>query len=184
MSNDKESVRAAAVGQDFGTDTAEFDPQAGVTEAVEQDHRGIRMVEFESYERIIDGLKSASDAARHMARWKNPDLWNALAQFLDQLRRAMVKEAGFDRPNDGRDSQQVFGGEGLTWSDANTRMLTGLKDAAAGARQISLGQRMDLRWTRYANQLDAMRDKAHEMALASSPLRVAAAWGGGSASLQ
>jgi hypothetical protein len=180
----KDAIRSAAVGQDFGADTAEFDPQAPVTEAVEQDKRGTLMLERESYERIVEGLKKASDGARHMARWKNPDLWNSLAAFLDQLRRAVVKESGFDRSEDGRDSLQVFGGDGLTWSDANTRILTGLKDAGAGARQIALGQRMDLRWTRYANQFDRMRDKAHDMAMASSPLKVAAQWGGGSAATQ
>jgi hypothetical protein len=184
MSDPKAAVRAASVGQDFGADTAAFDPAAPVTEAVEQDHRGSLMREFESYERIIEGLKNASDGARHMARWKSPDLWNALAQYLDQLRRAVVREAGFDRPNDARDSVQVFGGEGISWTDANSRLSNGLRDATAGAEQIALGQRMDLRWTRYANQFRRMRDKTHEMSMASSPLRVAAQWGGGSAEMQ
>ena len=187
MPDSKTALRAASVGQDFGDDTLPFDPDAPSivpVEAVEQDHRGSIMREFESYERIVEGLKKASDGARHMARWKNPDLWNALAQFLDQLRRAVVKEAGFDRPQDSKDSAQVFGGDGITWSDANTRLSTGLKDAGAGARQIANGQRMDLRWLRYANQFDRMRDKANEMAMASSPLRVAAQWGGGTAGIQ
>jgi hypothetical protein len=183
MSDEKTEIRSAAVGQDFGTDTAAFDPQVPVTESIEQDHRGSVMAEFESYERIVEGLKKASDGARNMARFKNPDLWNALAAFLDQLRRAVVQEAGFDRPQDKRESQQVFGGD-MSWSDANSRILTGLKDAGAGARQIALGQRMDLRWTRYANQFDAMRDKAHDMAIACSPLKVAAGWGGATARMQ
>ncbi len=181
---DKSAIRTAAVGQDFGADTAAFDPTAPVTEAVEQDHRGSLMREFESYERIVEGLKKASDGARHMARWANPDLWNALAQFLDQLRRAVVQEAGFDRPQDRNDSLQVFGGDGITWTDANTRLLTGLKDAGLGARQIAMAQRMDLRWMRYANQFDKMRDKAHDLAMASSPLKVAAQWGGGTGEMQ
>lgn len=166
------------------TDNPDLDPEFTPTESIEQDHRGSVMREFESYERIIEGLKKASDGARQMARWKHPDLWNALAQFLDQLRRAVVQTSGFDRPEDGRDSKQAWGGEGLTWSDANTRILTGLKDASAGARQIALGQRLDLRWTRYANSFDTMRDKAHDMALACSPLKVAATWGGGTDRLQ
>ena len=183
MSDNKDEIRNAAIGQEFGADTAAFDPTAPVTEAVEQDHRGTVMVEFESYERIVEGLKKASDGARNMARFKNPDLWNALAQFLDQLRRAVVREAGYNRLADAKDSQQVVGGD-MAWSEANSRILTGLKDAGAGARQIALGQRMDLRWTRYANQFDAMRDKAHEMALACSPLKTAAGWGGVSARMQ
>lgn len=184
MSDDKAAIRSAAIGQDFGADTAAFDPTAPATEAVEQDHRGIIMREFESYERIVEGLKKASDGARHMARWKNPDAWNELAGFLDSVRKAVVREAGFDRPQDRRDSAQVFGGDGITWTDANSRLATGLRDAGAGARQIATGQRMDLGWLRYANQFDKLRDKANEMALAASPLRVAAQWGGGTATTQ
>ena len=183
MTDEKTEVRQAAVGQDFGADTAAFDPQAPVTESIEKDRRGTLMVEFESYERIVEGLKKASDGARNMARFKNPDLWNRLAQFLDQVRRAIVQDAGYNRLTDAKDSQVAVGGD-MTWTDANTRIVTGLKDASAGARQIALGQRMDLRWTRYANQLDAMRDKAHEMALACSPLRLAAGWGGATARMQ
>lgn len=164
-------------------DNPDLDPEFTPTESIEQDHRGSVMVEFESYERIVEGLKKASDGARNMARFKNPDLWNNLAQFLDQLRRAVVQEAGYNRLADGKDSQQVVGGD-MSWTDANSRILTGLKDAAAGARQIALGQRMDLRWTRYANQFDAMRDKAHEMALACSPMKMAAGWGGAPALMQ
>jgi hypothetical protein len=181
--DEKTAVRAAAQGQDFGDDTAAFDPATPVTEEVAQEKRGTLMREFESYERIVEGLKLASDGARNMARWKNPDLWNALAAFLDQLRKAVVQEAGFNRPEDAKDSAQVFGGE-MSWTDANSRILNGLRDAGNGARQIALGQRMDLRWTRYANQFDMMRDKAHDMAIASSPLRVASEWGGRSARLQ
>ena len=184
MIDDKTAVRSAGLGQDFGADTAEFDPAAPVTEAVEQDHRGSVMREFESYERIVEGLKRASDGARHMARWRSPGLWNALAQFLDQLRRAVVQEAGFDRPQDRKDSVQQFGGDGLTWSDANSRLLTGLRDAESGASQIALGQRMDLRWTRYANQFRSMRDKAHDMALLASPRKVASQWGGQTGRMQ
>ncbi len=173
---DKNAVRADAVGKDFGADTAAFDPNAPVTEDVAQDKRGTLMREFESYERIIEGMKKAADGARHMARFTNPDLWNQLAAFLDQVRRAIIREAGFDRPQDAKDSVQQFGGEGLTWSEAQARITTGLKEAEAGARQIALGQRMDLKWTRYATQIDRMRDKAHQMALNASPLRVASHW--------
>ena len=183
MSENKDDIRAAAVGQDFGEDTAAFDPKAAPTESIVQDHRGTVMVEFESYERIVEGLKKASDGARNMARFKNPDLWNALAAYLDQVRRAVVREAGYNRLQDGKDSQQVTGGE-MSWTEANSRIVLGLKDAGNGARQIALGQRMDLRWTKYANRIDEMRDKAHEMALACSPMQLAAGWGGASARMQ
>ncbi len=181
---DKSVIHSASVGQDFGADTADFDPTAPVTEAVEQDHRGSIMCEFESYERIIEGMKIASDGARHMARYANPDPWNRYADFLDQVRRAMVQLAGFDRPEDARVSFQQFGGEGISRTAALSRIRTGLDGASAGARQIAQAQRMDLRWQIRANHINALRDKAHQMALASSPLSVASAWGGGNATLQ
>ena len=154
----------------------EFTP----VENVEQDKRGTLMVEFESYERIIEGLKKAADGARNMARWKHPDLWNGLAEFLDKLRRCVARDGGYNRAQDSKDTVQVFGGD-MTWTDANSRILTGLKDAAAGARQIAQAQRMDLSWLRYANQFEKMRDKAHDMALACSPLKVASGWNDGGA---
>lgn len=157
-------------------DNPDLEPEFTPTESVEQDHRGTMMREFESYERIVEGLMKAADGARHMARWRSPDLWNHLAQFLDQLRRAVVQDSGYNRLQDTKDSVQQIGGEGLTWPDANSRLLTGLRDAEAGSSQIALGQRMDLKWHRYANQFRTMRDKAHDMALKSSPLKVQAGW--------
>ena len=188
MTDDKEAIRAAAVGQDFGDDTAEFDPAASVTEEVQQDHRGSIMREFESYERIVEGLKLASDGARNMVQFApdeaKKDAWNKSASFFDQIRRAIVQDSGYNRLVDTQDSKQVFGGEGLTWSVANSRILTGLKDAEAGASQIALGQRLDLRWTRYANMLRSLRDKASQLAISCSPLHVNTQWGGGTARIQ
>ena len=188
MSDDKEAIRAAAVGQDFGDDTAEFDPAASVTEEVQQDHRGSIMREFESYERIVEGLKLASDGARNMVQFARDqdkkDAWNKSASFFDQIRRAIVQDSGYNRLVDTQDSKQVFGGEGMTWSTANSRILTGLKDAEAGASQIALGQRLDLRWTRYSNLLRSLRDKAGQLAIQWSPLHVDSQWGGGTARMQ
>jgi hypothetical protein len=181
---DKSAIRAEALGQDFGADTAAFDPDAPVTEAVEQDHRGTVMVEFESYERIIEGMKLASDGARNMARFSNPEKWNKFADFTDQVRRAMIQLAGFDRPQDAKPSNQLFGGEGISRTEALSRIRTGLDGAAAGARQIAQAQRMDLRWQIRANHIDKLRGTATEMAKAETMRKLAAHWGGGSERLQ
>ena len=162
----------------------DLDPEFTPIEAIEQDKRGTLMKERESWERVIDGLKLASDGARNMARFARPDVWNRFAMYLDQIRRAMAQEAGFNRAQDTIDSAAVVGDSSLSWAAASARVFVGLKDAAAGARQISLGQRMDIRWTNYANQIDKLRLKAHEQAMEASPLKVKSSWGGGPARMQ
>jgi hypothetical protein len=152
------------------------DPEFAPTEAVEQDKRGIAMSELESWERVIEGLKQAADGARQAARHRHPDLWNQLAEFLDTLRRAVIRDGGFDRPNDSKVTVTQWGGDGMSWGEASRRINEGLKGAAAGARQISLGQRMELKWTAYANAFDTIKKKAHHMAIAGSPLVVESGW--------
>lgn len=148
---------------------AEFTP----AENIEQDHRGSVMFEYESYERVVEGLKLASDGMRNMARFRDADLWNALAEFHDSLRKAIVQLAGLDRGADAKETITQWGGGGISRTEAMTRITKGLKDAAAGANQIAQVQRKDPRWLRYANQFDSMRDKAQRLALAGSPLLVA-----------
>ena len=67
MTDTKTAVRQAAIGVDFGTDTAAFDPSQAVGEDVAQDKRGILLTDYQSYERIIEGLKRAADGCRHRA---------------------------------------------------------------------------------------------------------------------
>lgn len=184
MSDAKEAIRSAAVGQDFGADTAAFDPNAPVTEAVEQDHRGSLMKEFESYERIVEGLKKASDGARHVATHASPDLWNKLAELMDLYRRNVVRESGFGRMEDGRASLAVFGGDTLNPTEAKTRIATGLRDAEAGANQIAICQRMNGRWLTYANHFNKIARSVREIALRQSRNAVMAQWGGGTAEMQ
>ena len=157
-------------------DGADLEAEAEPVGPIVVDRRGSLMTELESWERVIDGLKLAADGARHIARHRQPDNWNKLAAFLDQLRKAVIKDGGFDRPQDATESKARTGGEALRFTDAHRRMMDGLKRAAAGARQISLGQRMDLRWTRYAEQFDVLRDKAHSLALSASPLVSDVGW--------
>jgi hypothetical protein len=174
---DKDAIRAAAVGQDFGADTAEFDPTEGVAEDVAQEKRGVLMNERESWERVAEGLKLAADGARQIARRRSPDAWNRLAQYFDSLRKAIVREAGgYDDARDRRQSVEQWGGEGMPFPAAHSRLMDGLRQAATGAEQIANCQRLDLRWLRYASQLRELRDKAHKMALAGSPLKVASEW--------
>jgi hypothetical protein len=156
----------------------DLDPEFTPVENIERDHRGSIMREGESYERVVEGLKLASDGARNMARFREPDLWNPLAQYFDVLRRAIVQLAGLDRGTDARESQAAWGGSDVTVTEAMTRVTKGLKDAVAGANQIAQTQRMDVRWLMYANRFEKLRDKAQQLALAGSPLLVDSGWGG------
>lgn len=187
MTDDKTAIRAAAVGQDFGTDTAAFDPNQPAVEDIAQDKRGILMREFESYERVIEGMKRAADGARHRAVCSTREAgeaWNMLADQMDKGRQIAVRLSGFNRMMDGKPSDKVFGGETLTLVDATTRISQGLKNAAAGARQIANCQRMSLEWLRLAQVFDHFADRAKELGIICSQLKVASQWGGATARRQ
>ena len=150
------------------TDDIETDPEFNPIEPIEKDHRGSIMREMESWERIIDGLKMAADGCRHMARFRFADKWNNFAQYLDSLRKAVIRDGGFDRPADATDSVQQFGGEGIPWTLASHRIADGLKMAAIGADQIAVCQRSDARWVTYASKFRLLRDTAHKLAMMTS----------------
>ena len=147
---------------------AEFTP----AENIEQDHRGSVMLEYESYERVVEGLKLAADGMRNMARFSDADLWNAIAEFVDSVRKAIVRLAGLGPGADTRETVTQWGGSGISRTEALSRITRGLKDSAAGANQVALVQRKDGRWLRYANQIERMRERAQQLALSGSPLVV------------
>lgn len=128
------------------------------SEPIEKDKRGTVMAELESWERIIEGLKMAADGARHMARYGKRDECNRFASYLDQLRRAVIRDGGFDRPADATASVVQFGGEGIPLPQACRRVAEGLKMSAAGADQIAQCQRLDMRWVLYAQRFRTLAD--------------------------
>ena len=50
---------------------------------------GTKMIEVESYERVIEGLKMAADACAHLAKHEplKASVWSEIAQILDKMRR-------------------------------------------------------------------------------------------------
>lgn len=186
MSDDKAAIRSAAIGQDFGSDTAAFDPNAPVTEAVEQDHRGTVQIERQSYEWTIEGLRKAADGARNMA-WQRPRFrneWNKFAASIDKMRKWAVLKAGYGRLEDAKESLELFSETKMGVTEAMSRLRVGLSEASSGADQIALGQRLDFEWKKLANGIVRYRDAAQKMALASSPRDTVLQWGGGTPSLQ
>lgn len=124
---------------------------------------GTLMLERDSYERVVEGLKRSADGARHLVHWQQHGSWDAYADRMDKIRVAVVRLAGIERPGDA-DPTRVFRGlSSLTRIDAYMRIHEGLTGAAAGARQLATCHRMDLRWSVYAAQLEKMRDSSSEM---------------------
>lgn len=143
------------------------DPEFDVAEPIEKEKRGTVMRELESWERVIDGLKMAADGARHMARYVFPDKWNTLASYLDSIKKAVIRDGGFDRPADATVSVQQFGGDGMPMVMACSRVFNGLKMAAAGADQIANCQRLDMRWVLYASKFRTLADVEQKLAIKS-----------------
>jgi len=128
-------------------------------EAVVVDKRGTLMMERESYERVIEGLKMASDGAQHLAQSRQDTGWARRAQSFDNVRKALAKLGGMGTEGvDAMPSQEKFNAAHMGVHAAYDRVYRGLDMAAKGARQVAACHRGDLRWSRVANTLDALRD--------------------------
>ena len=148
------------------TDEIADDSEFEIIEPIEKERsRGSVMRELESWERIIEGLKMASEGAREMARWAFPDKWNQFAMYLDSVRKAVIRDGGFDRPADAKESEQKFGGDRMPMVQACSRVFNGLKMAAAGADQIANCQRLDIRWVTYALRFRELADIQRKLSI-------------------
>jgi hypothetical protein len=130
------------------------------------DPRTTAMLERESYERVVEGLKLASDAAVHLARQEpeNQAVWHALARKLDLVRRGAVQVAGIESELKVRQTEEVRGNV-LPWRSARDRFRDGVKQAAGGMRQLATCFRLELQWLRMARDLEAMQAKMLAKAL-------------------
>jgi hypothetical protein len=73
--------------------------------------QGSLMNERQSYERVIEGLKIASDAAMHLLKQEGdkPFDWRSIATKLDQARRIAVQYAGLGLVLREKQTEQVRG---------------------------------------------------------------------------
>lgn len=120
------------------------------------DPKAVVMREKDSYERIRDGLHMAADGAKHCARQElvRFQMWMALAEKLDLLRKAACEMAGLsDRVE--RQSGEVIG-EGMGWLEGRKRFTEGLKQASGGCRQIGVVHRGDIAWLDMARKIDVL----------------------------
>jgi hypothetical protein len=137
------------------------DPGPGIALDAHGDpvRQGSLMVERQSYERVVEGLKSAAVACMHLAA-REPsregvDSRRGLALKLDQCRRMCIQHAGIDDPSRVSPTEQVRG-EPMAFRVARDQLVEGLTQAAGGARQLATCFRIDLLWSRVAVQLETL----------------------------
>lgn len=122
--------------------------------------QGSLMNERQSYERVIEGLKIASDAAMHMASHEpgNHRHWNIISNNLDQVRRACVQQAGLGLVMREKSTEAVRG-DPMAWKNARLRLREGLVQAAGGMRQLATCFRGDLWWSVSATEIEKLELK-------------------------
>lgn len=126
--------------------------------------QGTRMLEKESYERVIEGLKMISDACSHLIRHEplRVEYWRGHMTRFDQARRICVQYAGLGLTMREKETQDLRG-EPLPWRQCRQRFLDGIEQAAGGCRQLATCHRGDLWWSQMASTLDDMSRKLQAM---------------------
>ena len=121
--------------------------------------QGSLMIERQSYERVIDGLRIEAEACMHLVKWETTaegvDNRRVLAKNLDGCRRICIQRAGIDDVVRSSPTVEVRG-EPLAWKLAHRRLLDGLVQATGGARQLATCHRMDLTWSTIARELERL----------------------------
>jgi hypothetical protein len=122
--------------------------------------QGTLMLEKESYERVIEGLKMITDACAHLIKWEpeNAATWRAYMTRFDKARRICVQYAGLGLAMKENETPEMRG-EPMRWRLCRERFLDGVTQAAGGCRQIATCHRGDLWWTQMAETLDDMGRK-------------------------
>ncbi len=131
---------------------------------------GTRMIEKESYERVIEGLKMSADACMHLAKQEpeNGEKWRAIGQLLDKVRLEAARLAGVDLVMKQLETEGMRGNP-YTWRRARQRFLDGLKQATGGMRQLATCFRGDLRWSMMAQELERREQGFRDLLLGRKP---------------
>lgn len=116
---------------------------------------GTMMIERQSYERVIEGLKMCGDACAHLAKQEpqHGETWMSIARMLDGVRLQACRLAGIEATLTQRETQGARGNP-YGWRRARDRFLDGLKQATGGMRQLATCFRGELQWSVMAQQLE------------------------------
>lgn len=121
---------------------------------------GIRMLEGDSIDRVIEGLKMAADGCLHLHYHRDnreDPLWQINASAFDALRTTCAQMAR-RRASDTTETADPRGAR-MPQGEAYQRVYEGLKMAGQAARQIATGHRGDLTWSKIARHLETQRDR-------------------------
>jgi len=122
--------------------------------------QGSLMIERQSYERVIDGLRITAEACAHLMKHEpeNAIQWRGYMVRFDKARKICVQHAGLGLVMKEKETSEVRG-EPLPWRQCRDRFLEGVVQASGGARQLATCFRGDLWWSQMAESLEAMARK-------------------------
>ncbi len=128
-----------------------------------RDPRMTVLLEKESYERIIDGLKIAAEAAAHLERIdiRMAKGWDKRRTILDQVRKLCVHRSGIESVLTFKETAKVDGLP-MDYRRARSRWNDGLRQASGGMRQLGTVFRQNAWYSHLANQLDELSEKTKQ----------------------
>lgn len=141
-------------------------PAAAPEQLIETDangdpiRQGSLMDERQSYERVIQGLRIASDACAHLIHHEplNVSYWRGFMTRFDKARLICVQYAGLGLSMQEKETGEVRG-DPMPWKECRHRFLDGIQQAAGGCRQLATCHRGDLWWSKMASDLDDLSRK-------------------------
>lgn len=131
---------------------------------------GVKMIEVESIERIVEGLKMSADACQHLAKQEpsHGQVWKEIGAALDRVRLEACKLSGSTNANQSKPTEGARGNP-YAWKRARSRFLDGLKQATGGMRQLATCFRGDFRWSLMAQQLETREKAFRDLLLGKEP---------------
>jgi hypothetical protein len=118
------------------------------------------MLEGDSIDRVVEGLKMAADGCMHLHYHRDDrddPLWQINASAFDALRTTLARMAR-NRASDVTETVDPRGAK-MKQVEAYERVYEGLKMAGQAARQIATGHRGDITWSKAARLLEGQRDR-------------------------
>lgn len=138
-------------------------PEGARVEDELKDNGSSRMVEADSYDVMIDGLKRAALGARSVYVHLKFEKFLRLADLIDSLRKEAALKAGRARSSDIRSTENPEARDAMTRMKAYCEIKEGLSFASHGARQMGAGHRGEEFWIEFGWSLVKLEDKAMEL---------------------
>ena len=131
--------------------------------------QGTLMIEKQSYERVVDGLRMSAEACRHLMKYETnyADKWRSISQKLDTARMICVQHAGLGMVMKEKETKDVEG-EPMKWREARDRFREGLLQASGGLRQLATSFRKDELFALMSHTLEEIEEKLRKRNMMTS----------------